>query len=107
MPRYDHERLKAARLKARLTQAHVAAHVGIAASTYWRYEQGSIIPSVPVLGKIAGALGVPVDELFNRDDPTDAASSAWAEIQACVATNGPLLTREQRAQARLLLRRCA
>ncbi|WP_287194138.1 helix-turn-helix transcriptional regulator [Syntrophothermus sp.] len=56
--------LKQARLAAGLTQAALAARVGLSRSAYANIEQGRKSPSLEVAIRLAAALGRPVEELF-------------------------------------------
>jgi transcriptional regulator with XRE-family HTH domain len=55
---------RAARNRAKLTQADVAERVGVATEVYGRMERGCSMPSVPTLRKVALVLGVSTDELL-------------------------------------------
>jgi transcriptional regulator with XRE-family HTH domain len=50
--------LRAARLKAELTQADVADRVGVATEVYGRLERAHLLPSVPTLRKLCLVLRV-------------------------------------------------
>lgn len=56
--------LKQARLAAGLTQAALAARVGLSRSAYVNIERGRKRPSLEVAIRLATALGRPVEELF-------------------------------------------
>jgi len=58
------ERLTAARLRSRLSQAAVASLVGVHAGQVGRYERGEQAPSKRVLRKLAKLYGIPLDELL-------------------------------------------
>ena len=54
-----------------LTQARVAAILGVAQNTYSQYETGRIAYTDDILLKLADFYGVSVDYLLDRtDDPT-------------------------------------
>jgi transcriptional regulator with XRE-family HTH domain len=55
---------RAARSRAKLTQADVAERVGIASEVYGRLERGRMLPSAPTLRKLSLVLGVSTDELL-------------------------------------------
>ena len=57
----------AARERLGMTQAEVAAQVGIAPAVYGRIERGQMLPSVPTLRQICVALHVPADVLMAFD----------------------------------------
>ena len=59
------ERLRNKRIEARLTQDALAEQSGVQQDSISRYECGEIEPSLPILRKLAAALGVPVTELIN------------------------------------------
>jgi transcriptional regulator with XRE-family HTH domain len=103
MPRYDHKRLRPAREQVHLTQQQVADAIHRSMATYARYEQGSVVPTVHALGAIARVLCVPVDDLFDADDPTDAVTAFQAELKAMV-DKAPPFTDEQKSRLRVLLR---
>ncbi|MEA4836609.1 MAG: helix-turn-helix transcriptional regulator [Anaeromusa sp.] len=58
------ELLKAARLKAGLTQLQVALKAGITERCYWNYEAGKRTPNIYSGQRIAKALGVAAEDLF-------------------------------------------
>ncbi|HLL82141.1 MAG TPA: helix-turn-helix transcriptional regulator [Longimicrobium sp.] len=60
---------RAARQRARLTQADVAERLGIASEVYGRLERGLMLPSVVTLRKLCVALAVPADELLGLREP--------------------------------------
>jgi transcriptional regulator with XRE-family HTH domain len=62
---------RAARSALRMTQAEVAAAVGVAPEVYGRIERGLLMPSVTTLVSIATVLRVPPDALLG-----------WSELQA-------------------------
>jgi len=53
-----------ARMRAGLTQADVAARIGVAPEVYGRMERGKMLPSVPTLMRMCLALGSNPDELM-------------------------------------------
>lgn len=73
------ERVKALRLSRygrRLTQGEIARAAGVSVSYLSMIERGERSPAVETLSEIAGALGVPLAELFrieDRDDTPDPA----------------------------------
>jgi len=50
--------LRTARQQQKLSLREVAARAGIAHATLWKIEQGHAQPSVPVLYRLAGVLGL-------------------------------------------------
>jgi len=60
---------RAARQRARLTQADVAERLGIASEVYGRLERGLMLPSVPTLRKLCLVLSVSADELLGVREP--------------------------------------
>ena len=68
------ERLAFLRKARGLTQRQLAADIGIHVSQLLRYEKGTSQPTLDVLGRMAGALGVSGEELlFDSDErgPSD------------------------------------
>ena len=57
-------RVKAARVAAGLTQAKLAADVGVSRQTVIALEAGNYAPSVYLALRIAGVLGTTVEALF-------------------------------------------
>jgi transcriptional regulator with XRE-family HTH domain len=55
------EALRAARLKAELTQANVAERIGVATEVYGRMERGNLTPSVFSLRKLCMVLQLDAD----------------------------------------------
>ncbi|NVJ27614.1 helix-turn-helix transcriptional regulator [Myxococcus sp. AM011] len=55
---------RAARLRARLTQAEVANLTAISVTVYNRLERGRMQPSVPTLHRLCAVLGVSPNELL-------------------------------------------
>ena len=60
--------IKEIRNRKGLTQAEVAAAIGVSPVVYSRYETGSRQPSVDVLVQMADIFGVTVDYLLGRQD---------------------------------------
>lgn len=62
------EGLRRFRRDFNLTQKNVADTIGIFVQAYQRYErEGSTVPTITVLIKIADAYGVSIDYLVGRD----------------------------------------
>lgn len=62
-----HERIKEARKQKGLTQKQLAEAAGIAVGSMSAYEKGTQVPPVDAAYRIAAALGVSLDWLFNED----------------------------------------
>ena len=58
------ERIKALRLERGLQQRQLAEKSGLTPSMVSQIESGRLTPSLHTLGKLAGALGVPIASLF-------------------------------------------
>lgn len=65
------ENLKAARIRAGLTQKEVADRLGVGKSTYSQYETGTNEPSIPRIKALAKILGVTGDELLGLTPPEE------------------------------------
>lgn len=62
--------LKRFRAELGLSQADVAGKLGMAQQSYYRYESGRNLPSVPTIIKLADAFDVSADYLLGlRDTP--------------------------------------
>ena len=59
-----HDRIKDARINARMTQKEVASKIGVAVSTYSGYERGASDPDVSTLCKIMSALSVDANFIY-------------------------------------------
>jgi len=58
------QRIKAFRAERALQQRQLAEKAGLTPSTLSQIESGRLTPSLPTLGKLAGALGVSIASLF-------------------------------------------
>lgn len=58
------EAARLARMRAGLTQADVAARIGVAPEVYGRMERGKMLPSVPTLLRMSLALRTNPDDLM-------------------------------------------
>src|SRR2546428_11802833 len=58
------QRIKALRAERRLQQRQLAEKAGLTPSMLSQIESGRLTPSLHTLGKVAGALGVPIASLF-------------------------------------------
>lgn len=59
-----YNRVRELRLEGRLTQKSLAAAAGVSRQTIIAIEKRRLIPSVVLALKLAGALGVQLEELF-------------------------------------------
>src|SRR5262245_32404977 len=57
-------RIKELRAERALQQRQLAEKAGLTPSMVSQIESGRLTPSLPTLGKLAGALGVPIGSLF-------------------------------------------
>lgn len=62
------QRLRRLRQEKHLTQAQVAARIGVTASMVSSYETDIRLPSFEVMVRIADLFGVTVDYLLGRED---------------------------------------
>jgi transcriptional regulator with XRE-family HTH domain len=62
------QRLKTLRLEKRLTLEEVADRTGLTRSWLSKVENFRVTPSLPALGQISRALGIPIDELVRGLD---------------------------------------
>jgi transcriptional regulator with XRE-family HTH domain len=107
------QRIKALRAERGLQQRQLAEKAGLTPSMLSQIESGRLTPSLPTLGRVAGALGVPIGSLFEAapngrlhvsrtsDYPVvsfDGTSERWhvlgaglfqGKIRAVVSTLGP------------------
>ena len=80
------ETLRMIRKTHKLTQADVAARVGLPSSTYQSYELGTAEPSLSTMVKLADLYGVSVDYLLGHIAPADRMSSATETEQDIIET---------------------
>ena len=73
------------RLRKGLTQADVAAALGVSSVVYSRYETGKRQPSIDMLIQMADIFGVTVDFLLGRQDIEDSTLSDY-ELQLLIAS---------------------
>lgn len=102
--------LRAARMRAGLTQADLAASVGIATEVFGRMERGKMLPSVPTLFRLCVALRSGPHELMGFAPVASLPQAAQLEVPPELA-HAPemrrllhLLGRLQGLQLRLILR---
>ena len=65
MPERLHNRLREERARLNLTQADLAALVGVSRKTINTVENGVFIPSTLLALRLARALGTPVEAIFH------------------------------------------
>ena len=71
-PPLNPERLRAARVRAGLTQAELARVIGVAGGErVSRWELGTSTPSTAVRARLAKALGIDLEELLPSQGPAD------------------------------------
>lgn len=102
--------VRAARMRAGLTQAEIAASVGIAPEVFGRMERGKMLPSVPTLFRLCVALRSGPHELMGFAPVASLPQAAQLEVPPELA-HAPemrrllhLLGRLQGLQLRLILR---
>ena len=61
------KRLRALRMKNKLTQQKMADMLGLTLNAYQKYEQSERMPTYDTVIRIADILNVPLDLLFGRD----------------------------------------
>ena len=77
--------IKDIRLRKGLTQADVAAALGVSSVVYSRYETGKRQPSIDMLIQMADIFGVTVDFLLGRQDIEESTLSDY-ELQLLIAS---------------------
>ena len=77
--------IKDIRLRKGLTQADVAAALGVSSVVYSRYETGKRQPSIDMLIQMADIFGVTVDFLLGRQDIEDSTLSDY-DLQLLIAS---------------------
>lgn len=65
------DNLKFFRKEKKLTQAYVAQHSDMLASTYSRLETGQVSPQLQTLERVCDAIGIAVGDLFSSREITD------------------------------------
>ena len=63
------QRIKQLRTERALQQRQLAEKAALTPSMVSQIESGRLTPSLHTLGKVAGALGVPIGQLFDRPQP--------------------------------------
>ncbi|PYM82950.1 MAG: XRE family transcriptional regulator, partial [Candidatus Rokuibacteriota bacterium] len=69
MPVMLGQRIKQLRTERALQQRQLAEKAALTPSMVSQIESGRLTPSLHTLGKLAGALGVPIGQLFDRPQP--------------------------------------
>lgn len=73
MEQFDPQRLRRIREARGLTRTNLASQAGRSEQTFFLYEGGKVIPPIPVLQRIADALGCRVADFFT-DQADDVAA---------------------------------
>ena len=68
MRKFSGRRLADHRLRKNLRPEHLAVHIGRCSMTVRQYEHGKIQPPADVVGSLADALDITVDDLFEQVD---------------------------------------
>lgn len=72
LPPLDPEQLRAARVRAGLTQSQLARAIGVAGGErVSKWELGEAVPSAAVRARLARALGLEVEDLLPKDGVSD------------------------------------
>jgi len=100
---YTARALRAARFAAGLSIEQVAERSGISVDRLTIIDNGTVLPSVAALDKLAGIYGVEPESLYEKGNPTDPVVAFAAEISALVDLIPPLSAGKQ-ARLRVLLR---
>ncbi|MBN1210301.1 MAG: helix-turn-helix transcriptional regulator [Myxococcaceae bacterium] len=102
--------VRAARMRAGLTQADLAASIGTATEVYGRLERGKMLPSVPTLFRLCVALRSGPHELMGFAPVSSLPDIAQSEVPPGLADTPEmrrllrLLARLQGLQLKLILR---
>ena len=103
-----HEKLKAARTRANLTQEQVIAQLGISRQTLSNWENGRSSPDIPSVVKLSDLYGISLDQLLKESAPPESAASVpflkryWDVIYEAAIITLPLAYMAQRGQMPLL-----
>lgn len=68
-----------------LSQAEVAAAVGVTENTFWRWENGRSVPTIEEAKAWARAIDLPVIELIGENDPKPNPATTDAEPAEAVS----------------------
>jgi len=69
--------IKETRIRKNMTQADVAAALGVSSVVYNRYETGARQPSIDILVRLSDLFDVPVDYLLGRQEINDSTLSNY------------------------------
>lgn len=100
-------RIRAARRGAALTQAELAAALGVEPITVSRWERGVTSPSLPRLRRIAELTETTVGDLVQAPDPSAAQAMELAALREELAETRALVERVALALGRLARPRSA
>lgn len=84
------EQLKILRKREGLTQAEVAARLGVDRSTYAKYENGQSEPNFEMLQKLADLFRSSADFLIGGTDQPSSKSGSWVPVLGDVAAGIPI-----------------
>lgn len=84
------EQLKILRKRDGLTQAEVAARLGVDRSTYAKYENGQSEPNFEMLQKLADLFRSSADFLIGGTDQSSSKSGSWVPVLGDVAAGIPI-----------------
>lgn len=84
------EQLKILRKRDGLTQAEVAARLGVDRSTYAKYENGQSEPNFEMLQKLADLFRSSADFLIGGTDQPSSKSGSWVPVLGDVAAGIPI-----------------
>ena len=97
------DRLKAARLRANLTQAELAAKIGLTKGSIGNYEQGISFPNVTVLSQLLEALQIDANYVYQDYVCSASAVSAVPEDERLLLDAFRKLNPPARERALLLV----
>lgn len=84
------EQLKILRKRDGLTQAEIAARLGVDRSTYAKYENGQSEPNFEMLQKLADLFRSSADFLIGGTDQPSSKSGSWVPVLGDVAAGIPI-----------------
>lgn len=61
-------RIKVLRWQHQLTMEQLAKKVGVSRVSVWNWEHGTCLPNAARLLQLADVLGVPVEELYEKEE---------------------------------------
>lgn len=103
---YERKRLKAARIEKGVTQAELAARIGVTAQAVSSFEKGTKEPKMEMVKRIAEALGISVAELYGRTDLTDLWSNAACRGYCLIAMRRANLRPGVQRRVLMVLEQC-